>query len=353
MSSISQRIRAPGAWSPDHVRAAPACSAPPCPSTRPSLCSFAAATVRTAGRQVRDDRPVRDVVQVLRRIERAAEGHRGPVPRGIVALRLPRRDVDLAAARGRNHLLELVRLDAAAGHDLDAVLRVVDQAPDEVEPLPHRVALAAGQHARDAEIDQLVERAERIGRHVERAMEHGLARADQIAQPLRPREVDAAVFGQDAEDDAVGAVRDGHLGVALHRGHLGLGVAESAAARPRHEDHRNRQPPLRLDQRAVGRRQAAQKQARAQLDAVGAARARFQRVIQRPATDFQPHPIHDSLVAADADDPFSRPFVGRSRRSRARTYLTFHSWMPAENFSGSCTSSRTAVVWTGAKRTVL
>ena len=60
----------------------------------------------------------------------------------------------------------------AAGHDLDASTSVFDDARNKVRAFPHRVLLAAGEDAGDAEVHQLLDRGERVGRDVEGAMKH-------------------------------------------------------------------------------------------------------------------------------------------------------------------------------------
>jgi hypothetical protein len=59
-----------------------------------------------------------------------------------------------------------------------------------------------------------------------------------------------------------------------------------------------------------------------------------------------------SDVASDIPDVFF-PCILPTQSGREYLYLTFHSWMPAENFSCSLISRRRADVLTGLKWTML
>ena len=85
--------------------------------------------------------------------------------------RLERGEVDFARTRLRDDPLDVARGDSAAGHNDDAVARPLHQFDNERQALEHGRFLARGQHPIDAEPDQRLERPERVGRDVERAVE--------------------------------------------------------------------------------------------------------------------------------------------------------------------------------------
>src|SRR5215468_5067557 len=104
------------------------------------------------------------------------------MPRGVVFPCRERSDVDLSTLRPRHDFREVVGPYSASRHHLDAIAGVLDQAADQLEPLTDCRLLTAGEHTRDTEVDELVERAKRIGCDVERAMEHRVARARNLPE---------------------------------------------------------------------------------------------------------------------------------------------------------------------------
>src|SRR6185295_419507 len=159
--------------------------------------------------------------------------------------------------------------------------------------------LTAGEHTRDTQIDELVERAKRVGRDVEGAMKHRVARARNLPERSCARHIDFTGRREDAEHNSRGVLFDRRLRIGHHGCELDIRVAEAAAAWANHDDRRNAETANSFDDRAVRRREPAEEKARTELDAVRAASFGFKGIVDRTAADLEDHGarILDSDVA--------------------------------------------------------
>ena len=178
--------------------------------------------------------------------------------------------MDLAGAGAVEDLAHVRGPDAAAGHNRDVVASSLDESREAVEGRERRAGAAAGQHARDATVDQHVEGGVEVAGGVEGAVEHDRRRRDGGHELAERVGIDVAVGRERAPDDAHGAGVEERARVVAH-GRV-LGVAErpplSVAADHRHDRHVGLGHELAhpVDRR----RQPAGRSVAAQLDAVGA-----------------------------------------------------------------------------------
>src|SRR4051794_12250621 len=121
--------------------------------------------------------------------------------------------MNLLTASLPNDVRDGCRENSATRKDFDSAISVLDKAPDERECVKGRVFLAAGQDAREAEVDDLVERGKWVGSYVEGAMKDGLTVTSALKDTAAAVDVDGAIGAQDAEDKAVCAIRNGEIGV--------------------------------------------------------------------------------------------------------------------------------------------
>ena len=205
--------------------------------------------------------------------------------------------VNLAAAGATDDVVHVVRTNSATGENLDALTGASDEFRDQIDAFGHGVFLSAGEDASDAEIDELIESLKGIGSDVEGAMKDGLAVADDAADARGAALINAAVFFQDAEDDAIDARIDGGCGIAFHGGEFSVGIAEAAATRTHHGDHGNFEPALGLVDGPDGRRESAEKERGAKLHTIGAAGFGLNGVVDRSATDFEQDFWHGNMIA--------------------------------------------------------
>ena len=239
---------------------------------------------------------VGDVVAVLGRIESTAEGDLRTAFARRIVLRFPGGDVDLAAPSDAEDFGDCIGLDATAGHDLDAVAGVLDEPTNEVEAFGDRVLLAAGEDAGKAEVDELFEGAERVGRDVDGAVKDGLAPAGDVAQDAVALDVDSAVGIEDAEDDAVSSGFEHGASVVLHGRELGFGVAEASAAGAHHGGDGDLEAPPGLNDRADRWGEASEEETGAKLDALATTAFGFDGVVEGTAADFQEDIGHEEMV---------------------------------------------------------
>jgi hypothetical protein len=121
--------------------------------------------------------------------------------------------VDLVAADAGHDVGNREVVDAACGQHLDAPGRPADQAGAVVR----RLLLAVGQQPPETQPDELVRRRQRFGGDVEGAVEDRLPARGLAPQAAAAVQIDMALLGQDAEDDAVGAAG---LGRSTHAGRI-------------------------------------------------------------------------------------------------------------------------------------
>lgn len=137
--------------------------------------------------------------------------------------------MNLLAAGVQEEFGDVFRSDAGGGENFDAAARCTHECGDACASCVCGRGRAAGEDAREAEVDQLSEAAELIREEVEGAVEDGAAlrESDQFGAA---NAVDGAVGSEDAEDDRGRAVAEEPFGIALHRCGFALGVSEAAAA---------------------------------------------------------------------------------------------------------------------------
>ena len=235
---------------------------------------------------------VGSLVTALGRKQLPIEGHRGPCRRGGVVQRAKCGHVHLLASGFFNQVIDRLQPDAAARKYLNPSTRIADEPLDEVRALWSGAPLSTGQDASHSQGNQFIQRTERIGRHVERAVEDRLPIANQVEYAPATLTIDRAVFLQNSKNDSVGARLDRVFGVAGHDFHLNARVAEPAGARTNHDYHGNAQARLGFKDCPHRRRQAPEEQCRTQLNAIRSALFRCDRIVDGPTADFDLNSAH-------------------------------------------------------------
>ncbi len=162
-----------------------------------------------------------------------------------------------------NEFPDIVQRNAGSGQYFDPAVSMLDQLADQVSSLRSGVLLTAGENASDAQLDQLVQRAKGIGRDIEGAVKYRLTRADARTKRLRSANVDRAIRIEDSENNAVGAMLQEQVAVALHHGEFRRRVTESGLPWTIHRDDWDAGSLLNFQQRTKAWRQATKKQGRA------------------------------------------------------------------------------------------
>ena len=194
-------------------------------------------------------------------------------------------------------------VDAASGEDDDVASGMRVECRKRRETIDCTRGASRGQDAVEAERDRRIQRRDRIGDEVERAVQRQLQRrtprfpkSARECDPAREhRRVERALFGARADHHArqtcVGSgadvVRDQRLLCGV--------VHEPACAWPREQMHRQRRGRCRTDQRCR-RGQPADRQRRAQFDPVRAALDGRAQPGDRLDADFQRGPIAASDI---------------------------------------------------------
>ena len=177
--------------------------------------------------------------------------------------------------------------DAPAGKNLDPPVRPLHEASDRVGPFGRGRPSAARQQAAKPEVDQLLQRVERLGKQIEGPVEGRLAaKADESRVPGRdPLSV------QDSEDQALRSLFEESLAVAHHRVELPFGIVESSGARSQHgDDGESAAGDHRLDG-SDGRRQAAEREGGDEFEAIGSRLLGGEGVFKGLSDDLQGHDL--------------------------------------------------------------
>lgn len=180
--------------------------------------------------------------------------------------------MDFGAAGAGDESRGVVVAHAGAGHHGDAPPGARDEGLDRRTAFVRRTRRTRGQHARDAEAQQRIERREWIGSQVERTVARDRQRRGEAAELGHAQLVDAPVGSEDAADEAVGTRLAQRTHIAPHHVELVVVVEEVARARPHHGEDRHGHGLEHGLQQAQTRGETAFLQAAAQLESVGARR---------------------------------------------------------------------------------
>jgi hypothetical protein len=201
-------------------------------------------------------------------------------------------EVDLPTTSFPNNLGNGSGTDSPARQNLDPVTSVIDQALDKGQRVEGRILLATGEYARKAEINNLVESNKRVRGHVERAMKDGLSIGNALQNAAAAFNVNRAIRSQDAEDEAIGIMRDREPRVTFHRRHFCFAVAETASTGTNHDHDWNRYTGFGLENCSDRRRKTTEKKCGAKFDTIGATGLRFDRVVNGTTTNFKQNSRH-------------------------------------------------------------
>ena len=179
--------------------------------------------------------------------------------------------MQLAQPGAAAHIGDVGGIERAAAHDDQPLAGGLDGAAEIVEALHRRVALAAGEHAIDAAADERLDGFGDVAGHVEGAVAGDRHRPRRLDEPPHAVLVDAAVRRQAADDHAGDAEPAAGLDVGEHAFELEPGIEKISAARADDDVEGDRRDLQRLPDDAERGRQPALQEARAELDAIGAA----------------------------------------------------------------------------------
>ena len=180
-------------------------------------------------------------------------------------------NVNFGGASLGDETTDVVGLDAAARHDDNSTASLLDQLRDRFLSLWGCGFAPRGEHAIDARVANLFERAKQVGGHVEGAMERYGERTRQINQLPRSVNVNISHHVQDAEDNAVRTQALGKRDVMPHDFKVIALVTEITGAGTDHDVKGDRQRgPRHFDKAGTGG-DSALDQAAADLDTPGAA----------------------------------------------------------------------------------
>lgn len=179
--------------------------------------------------------------------------------------------VDLPTTSFPNNLWNGSGTDSPARQNLDPVTSVIDQPLDKGQRVESRILLATGEYAGESEINNLVECNKRVRGHVERTMKDGLSIGNALQNAATALGVNGAIRSQDAEDEAIGIMRDREPCVTFHRCHFRFAVTETASTGTNHDHDWNRYAGFGLENCSNRRRKTTKKKGGAKFDTISAA----------------------------------------------------------------------------------
>ena len=247
-----------------------------------------------AGHHSADVPAVDDLEPVLRRVEAAAVEDGPVVPGGGVGHLPVGGQVDLTAPGFCDDPVHVPGGDPRPGEDLNAPRGVGDHVPHGVRAQGHVRLLPAGQHAGDAQLDELIQRRPPVRHHVDGPVEHallpcGLGQLRQYAGALR---VQGAVLVEEAEHQPVRPVGQQQFGVLHRRGELRLRVVEAPLPGPHHGHDPHTRLPLGHDQLPQGGGKPPVEQIAVQLHPIRPRLVGLDHVVRASAADLQQYPAH-------------------------------------------------------------
>ncbi len=184
-------------------------------------------------------------------------------------------------------LARVVDAHAAARHHDDPIGGAHDEFREHRDALERALRAARSQHAIDVDRDERVEVLEQVAHLVEGAMEGDAERAGAIDESSRSRSIDSRVLGEHAEDDARDSASAKVVDLARHaREFLGRDD-EIAGSRTHHDVQRDLRDRERSIEQLAIRRQTAEIEPRAELDALRAARLRVLEPFDRIDAHFE------------------------------------------------------------------
>lgn len=195
--------------------------------------------------------------------------------------------MDLRAAGLFDQCPDVIRTDATARENVDAVGRTFEQRFERGCAFKSRGCLSGGQYAGDAEIDQLLKGMERVGRDIERAVKDGLPVAALTDDRGATFDINPAIVMQHAEREARHTTFEQQVRITLHHGELGCAIAKSAIARSQHGDDGHIHGLHGLLHRGQRWCQAAKRQGRVQLDAIRAVPCGDEAIRDGRCADFE------------------------------------------------------------------
>ena len=146
--------------------------------------------------------------------------------------------VHLRASGFLHDLPDIVRTDAGSGKDFNGTLGKPDHFAENRDAMGGRRRLPAGEHTRDAQVNQGFKSLPPVRDKVKRPVKDNRASGNRLHHVLRAPAVDFPVFSQKTEYNARGPGAGEQLRVPLHGGEEHGRIAEPAFTGTDHGKHR-------------------------------------------------------------------------------------------------------------------